>query len=357
MANDYDAQERRNDYDVTNTVRVSSPHAVRNAVRAIFTDVYPSQSFDPVWIAFHDFERMFTGRHPDYHGVDTTYHDIQHTLDMTLALARLIAGHEASVGVKERLGPDRAMLALIAGLFHDAGYLRHRENDSGTLHGAEFTMSHVSRSGRFLENYLPTAGLKHFVPAASRIIHFTGYEMNIEEIDLEDPRDSVVGHLLGTADLIAQLADRCYLEKCRDRLYPEFVVGGVAIADRDEHANVRYRSGRDLLAQTLGFFHSSARVRLDRNFNRAYRYLDAFFGGYNPYVYFIRKNLEFLATVIESGDWSKLRRRPRAVIADPDGEERLLELALQRIAKLAASSKVVIRESELVEWIRLDRTA
>ena len=36
----------------------------------------------------------------------------------------------------------------------------------------------------------------------------------------------MVGHLLGTADMIAQIADRCYLEKCRDRLYAEFVLGG-----------------------------------------------------------------------------------------------------------------------------------
>ena len=47
---------------------------------------------------------------------------------------------------------------------------------------------------------------------------------------MADPRDRKLGHLLGTADLIAQMADRCYLEKCRDRLYPEFVLGGIAAA-------------------------------------------------------------------------------------------------------------------------------
>jgi hypothetical protein len=352
MANEYDAQERRNDYDVTNTVRVSSPHAVRDAVRRIFTDVYPNRSFDPVWIAFHDFERMFTGEHPEYFGVDTTYHDIQHTLDMTLALARLIAGHEQSVDIRDRLGPDRAMLALICGLFHDAGYLRHREKDSDKRHGAEFTTSHVTRSGKFIEHYLPVAGLGHFAPVVSRIVHFTGYEINIDEIELDDPRDSVVGHLLGTADLVAQLADRCYLEKCRDRLFPEFVVGGVAIADLDEQTDVRYRSGQDLLAKTLEFFHSSARIRLDVNFNQAWRYLDVYFQESNPYMLFIRKNLQFLAALLESGDWSRLRRRPRCVIADPGGEEKLLELALQRIAELAESQKIVVREGDLVERIR-----
>ena len=90
-------QERRNDFDVTNTIQVSSPTKVRAAVAALLSSLYPQSSFDSVWLSFHDFERLFGGHNPDYHGVDTSYHDIQHTLDMTLALARLIAGYERSV--------------------------------------------------------------------------------------------------------------------------------------------------------------------------------------------------------------------------------------------------------------------
>ena len=68
------------------------------------------------------------------------------------------------------------------------------------------------------------------VAVASMIVHYTGYELDLDTIELDDPRDTLCGHLLGTADLIAQMADRCYLEKCRDRLYKEFVLGGVAIS-------------------------------------------------------------------------------------------------------------------------------
>ena len=222
-------QDRRNDYDVTNTVQVSSPRQVRAAVADLFAALYPNTSFDSVWMAFHDFERVFRGLDPNYHAVDTTYHDMQHTLDMTLALARLIAGHEMSVEPGDRLGPDRAELAIVSALFHDVGYLRHRTATTAAVNGAVFTRVHVTRSGHYLEKYLPRIGLEQFVPVVARIVHFTGYELNVDQIELDEPKDSVVGHLLGTADLVAQLADRCYLEKCRDRLYPEFVLGGVAI--------------------------------------------------------------------------------------------------------------------------------
>jgi hypothetical protein len=182
-----------------------------------------------------------------------------------------------------------------------------------------------------LEAYLPQAGLERFVPAISRIVHFTGYEVNLEEIELDDPKDSLIGHLLGTSDLLAQLADRCYLEKCRDRLYPEFVIGGVAIDAAPSGERVVYGSGKDLLAKTLSFYQSSARDRLERSFNRVYRYMDAFFEDGDPYIRFIRKNLTFLTSLMRSGQWGKLRRHPPCVVPNPAGEERVIELARARL--------------------------
>ena len=207
------SQDRRNDYDVTNTVQVSNPVAVRNAVNALFSETFPGTSFDKLWLAFYDFERLFTGRYPGYKGCDTTYHDLQHTLDMTLALARLVAGYERSVEPPDRLGAARAQMAIITSLFHDSGYIRHETRDRDFTNGAEFTLYHVSRSADFLRRYLPELGLARDVGVASMIVHFTGYELDLDHIELDDPRDIICGHLIGTADMIAQMADRCYLEK------------------------------------------------------------------------------------------------------------------------------------------------
>jgi hypothetical protein len=62
---------RPNDFDVANSVQVSSTAAVTAAVRELFTTAWPSESFDKVAIAFEDFDKLFTGRMPGYHGVDT----------------------------------------------------------------------------------------------------------------------------------------------------------------------------------------------------------------------------------------------------------------------------------------------
>ena len=305
------SQDRRNEYDVTNAVQVSDPAAVRSAVRHLFAETFPGTSFDKLWLAFYDFERLFTGRYPGYRGCDTTYHDVQHTLDMTLALARLITGYERSVEPGERLGAHRAQMAIVTSLFHDAGYIRHIERDAEFANGAEFTLYHVSRSADFLRRYLPEIGMSRDVAVSSMIVHFTGYELDLDKIELEDPRDIICGHLIGTADMIAQMADRCYLEKCRDRLYNEFVVGGVAIenATPGEYM-VRYKSGLDLLKKTPMFYQQVMRDRLHRKFNRVYRYIEVLYDGQNPYIDAISNNINHLVRIIESGNWSLLRRRP-----------------------------------------------
>src|ERR1700743_3316760 len=130
---------RRNDYDVTNTIQVSSTAATKVAVRELFVSAWQSESFDKVDAAFEDFEKLFTGNMPGYHGVDTLYHDRQHSLDMTLAMARLLVGYERSVESRLRFGAERVSLALVTSLFHDAGYIREFD-DLQHSNGAEFTL-------------------------------------------------------------------------------------------------------------------------------------------------------------------------------------------------------------------------
>lgn len=325
---------RRSDFDVTNAVQVSSPQAVRAAVEKLFVASWPGASFESVSRGFDRLDELFSGRDPDYHGLDTVYHDAQHTLDITLAMARLCAGYERQAEPGKSLGAERATVGLLLALFHDIGYLRER-SDSVHHNGAEFTSTHVSRGARFLERYLANEGYADWVPIAAQIIHFTGYEVPFANIQVFDERDRVLGHLLGTADMLGQMADRCYLEKCRDRLYPEFVLGGVALPiAANGGRQVKYASGLDLLRQTPQFVAETRAKRLDGEFRGAYRYLDVLFEGRNPYIDAIERNVEFLNHVLRSESWRMLRRNPPvfAAVSDPIANVRGLMLGYIRKA-------------------------
>lgn len=319
---------RRSDYDITNTVQVSSTRAVFRAVEQLLCAGWPDMQVPPLERAFDDFDALFAGRFPGFDGVETIYHDRQHTLDVTLAMARLLVGYEKQVDKLWKLGTERALVGVLLALFHDIGYLR-RVGDPKEIHGAEFTRTHVSRGVQFLSHYLPRLGLGRWVPVAAELLHFTGYERPLADLIVPDARDVRLGHLLGTADMIAQLADRCYLEKCRDRLYPEFVLGGMAMNPApDGKLNVRYASGLDLLRQTPGFVAETRRSRLDGAFNGAYRYLEVLFGGRNPYIESIDRNMEFLQRILRSENWQLLRRNAPLSAADPQALARTRSLMI-----------------------------
>src|SRR6202044_1424623 len=113
-------------------------------------------------------------------------------------------GYERTVESRMRIGAERAVMALVTSLFHDAGYIREF-GDRQHRNGAEFTLYHVTRSARFLARFLPSIGMENWVPISTRIVHFTGYEIKLDQIQLAYSPESKLGHLLSTANFIVQL--------------------------------------------------------------------------------------------------------------------------------------------------------
>ena len=159
-------------------------------------------------------------------------------------------------------------------------------------------------------NSLPRIGLKRYASAGATLVHYTGYERPAETIPLNDTLLRRVGHMLGTADIIAQMADRCYLEKCRDRLYPEFVLGGLTkkrlASGREE---ILFTSGDDLVRKTPGFYLTAAK-RLDLQLARAYEYAGRHFKGQNLYLEEMQKNVRYAQAVGSAPTAATLRRAP-----------------------------------------------
>jgi hypothetical protein len=306
---------RGNAYDVSCQVNTTDPATVNSEVDRIFLELYPASSTEKIDRAFNDLTTLYRGGRPGYHACDTAYHDIQHVLDVTLATARLIDGYErARIGL-EPLDASMFRLGVIAALFHDCGYIRTLD-DREHKNGGELTLTHVSRGARFLRDYLPKIGMGEVADAAASLIHFTGYEMPVSDIKVPSLAHKLLGSLLGSADIIAQMSDRCYLEKCRDRLYPEFVAGGIArkrMADGSEE--VVYGSGEDLVRKTPRFYQGASR-RLDADLGGTHVYARNHFGGQHLYLEELTKNIEFAQTIVEEGNGTVLKRNPPTTVPD-----------------------------------------
>src|SRR5688572_6548087 len=147
---------RRNEFDVTDRINTTVPEDVSAEVFRIYQDLYQLANPGNLVQAFDDLTRLYRGEYAGYHACDTSYHDIQHVLDVTLAMARLMDGCVRATNDRV-LGERLFRFGVLGALFHDCGYIRH---STDTLsNGAEYTKTHVSRGGKFLEGYLAEKGM------------------------------------------------------------------------------------------------------------------------------------------------------------------------------------------------------
>ena len=305
---------RGNDYDVSSRINTTDPQIVNDEIDRIYLDLYPSAPTGQLDHAFRDLTQLYRGEFPGYRPCDTAYHDVQHVLDVTLAMARLIDGYERTRVGTEPFGDALFRLGVITALFHDVGYVR-RLRDRRHKNGAEYTLTHVSRGSHFLKDYLPKIGMAEMADIAAELIHFTGYETPVGKIKVPSPIYRLLGSMLGSADIIAQMADRCYLEKCRDRLYPEFVAGGLATKRTPEGVEqVVFTSGEDLVIKTPDFFRGATK-RLDVDLGHCYSYAQQHFGGQNLYLEELNKNINFAQGFSDQADTAMLKRKPPETLA------------------------------------------
>ncbi len=216
-----------------------NPQEVLEEVRKIASLMYPACNFKPVEDVFKDVVRLFRGEYPGYRACNTRYHDLKHTTDCLLAMARLMHGGLVQGMVMEE---REAALGLIAALLHDTGYIQTREDHDGT--GARYTLVHVERSIEFMRIYFALHGYSYEDFLFCRnCLKCTGLDVRIGEIEFVSRNNETLGQMLGTADLLGQMADRTYLEKL-PFLYAEFKEGGVP----------GYPDERDLLQKTEAFW-------------------------------------------------------------------------------------------------------
>ena len=117
---------RRNDFDVTNRINTTDPVCVKLEVARIHRALYDRPDSSALLQAFDDLVRLYRGEYPGYLPCDTAYHDLQHTLEVTLAMARLVDGYERTRGNCAAMSEKLFILGVICALYHDCGYIRRR---------------------------------------------------------------------------------------------------------------------------------------------------------------------------------------------------------------------------------------
>jgi len=270
-------------------IEIKYPKEVLLEVKNIISFVFPKFDFRPFGCVFYDIVRLFHGEYPGYKKCNTEYHDLKHTTDTLMAMARLIHGFSIS---QEYLNEKDIFLGLVSALMHDTGYIQTSDDRLGT--GARYTLDHVERSMLFMEKYFEKNNyFKKDFMFCKNCLSCTALNTKINEINFESQGEEAIGKMLGTADLLGQMADRTYLEKLLF-LYYEFLEGGV----------LGYKNELDILEKTLGFYNMTKK-RFTHELDNLDKYMIYHFKkrwniDRDLYKESIEKNIEYLKYILEN---------------------------------------------------------
>ncbi len=236
-----------------------------------------------------DTVRLFRGEYPGFRESNTKYHDLVHTCAVFLAVGRLSHG----AWIEGHAITSRGLvLALCGALFHDSGLIQTEDDQDGT--GAKYTIGHEARSIAFMERYFAERGMpREDIDDCTHIICSTILSKPMKEIPFRNPEIELMGKLLGASDLLAQMADRSYLEKLF-LLYREFEEAGIEGFD----------SELMLLEKTEGFYEHVFKKRLAQDLDNVHRFMlphfrDRWNMDYDPYLDSIERSIEYLNVVLK----------------------------------------------------------
>lgn len=260
---------------------------VRREVETLMRELFPACTCRVFKKAFEDVQKLFFGQYPGYQASNTKYHDFEHTCSVVLADMRLIYG---AVTEGKTFSEQECLKGLLAALYHDVGLIQTNEDTQGT--GAKYTVGHEERSIQFMRCNLDDVLEADDIEDIADCIRCTILAMAPSKVAFSSDAIRQMGFFLGTADLLAQLGDRYYLEKLL-LLFQEF----------EEAKLPGYNSAFDLLVKTRGFYQDVARKRLDYELGKADRFMLTYFKDrfdleHDLYAEAIERNLNYLDRIL-----------------------------------------------------------
>ena len=223
-------------------IDMDSPEAVHKEVLHALSLFIPESDKEAIYRIFRYTIDLYEGRLEEYKACNTDYHNLRHITDTYLAMARLLHGAQLS---GENFSVQEIFLGLTGALMHDTGMIQEACDMEGT--GAKYTQDHVKLSMDFVKKHAATLHLESQEIIDLRdMILCTDLAVEIPAINFSSQKIELLGKMLGTADLIAQMADHTYLEKLLF-LYHEFQEAEIG----------NFKDEVDFLHHTLHFFEIS----------------------------------------------------------------------------------------------------
>lgn len=234
---------------------------------------------------------FFRGENPNFNKNILPYHNLRHTRIVTLATARIFHGlHHGGTKIRA-VAVEKGLLCA---LFHDTGMLELRMEQHPFIDKAH-VVSHEKRSAQLMRTYNGVIGLPvYYSLECEEIINHTNLAIAPDTIECSN-ESKLIGQVVGSADVIAQMADRYYLE-CLSSLFYEM----------QKDNNTQFSTLQEMMGNTTAFY-ELIKNRLQNQLGGVYHSLKHHFKktlqtDRNIYMDQIDANIEYLNKIIEHCD-------------------------------------------------------
>lgn len=246
---------------------------------------------------------FFRGENPVFNKNILPYHNLRHTRIVTLAAARIFHGlHHGGTKIRA-VAVEKGLLCA---LFHDTGMLELRMEQHPFI-DCKSTVTHEKRSAQLMRSYISIIGLPvYYSLECEEIINHTNLAVETNAIVCSN-ESKLIGQVVGSADVIAQMADRYYLE-CLSSLFYEM--------KKDD--STQFSTLHEMMVNTSAFY-ESIKGRLQNELGGVYHSLRHHFNktlqvDRNVYMDQIDANVDYLNKIMDQceykdGKISKFLRR------------------------------------------------
>ena len=276
---------------ITDIFQIDSSVSLWSEVTEILRLHSPSFQTDFIRLVFNSVNDLYHGNFPGYRACNTGYHDFSHAMATFLAMTRLIHGAALDNCV---FSASNVVAGLAAAILHDVGYIQEADDREGT--GAKHKALHEQRSMDFLSRHGKAFGLSADEISAGRsIILCTDMQKDIGSIAFASRQIKLLGKLLASADLLAQLSDQIYLEKLLF-LFHECREAGVG----------NYKRESDIIEKALPFYDvfedrlKSLKLNTDRHMRSHFDSRSKI--DENLYRVAIKRHKKYLDRILSRGD-------------------------------------------------------
>lgn len=282
-----------------NSIPTDDITAVESAITEIGQACFPDQKLDRIRNLMQAVHDLYQGKVYPYQASDMAYHDLEHTLQVTLCWARMFSAlkeHRADIPVTYA----DFLLGAAACLLHDTGYLKETDDPAGT--GAKYVLIHEHRSCQISRRFLmrmqwPDSAIS----VVQRMIASTGPRAVIDGIPFISPTEKILAQMLATADFLAQMSDPAYVDKLPS-LFKEFEefdrLRGLSQTERP------FPNLDTLISSTPQFWYQFVLPRLKGDYGSVYKLLNSPYpDGPNVYIQHAEANIDALQS--QAGDKNK----------------------------------------------------